>query len=166
MDDTNSIIVALRRRFPEIITPRKNDICYATENRQNAVRSLAGRVDLLLVVGARNSSNSNRLREVGEQMGVPAYLVQDADDLDKAWFSEGVRVGVTAGGSTPEVLVKGLLDRRRGISALGVTEMHGETEQTMFRLPVELSRRMRQNRSSRRNPGSSPERRGVSVGCR
>ncbi len=145
VDDTGRIIEALRQRFPGIVGPRKNDICYATQNRQNAVRRLAGLVDLLLVVGARNSSNSNRLREVGEQMGVQAYLVQDAGDLESAWFLNALRVGVTAGASTPEVLVQGVLKKLRSIGVQHVTDMDAEAETTTFRLPAALTKKMAQS---------------------
>ncbi|MEA3277654.1 MAG: 4-hydroxy-3-methylbut-2-enyl diphosphate reductase [Pseudomonadota bacterium] len=144
IDETVRIIEALRARFPAIVGPKKDDICYATQNRQNAVRELAGMVDLLLVVGARNSSNSNRLREVGEQMGVPAYLIQDAGDLNDSWFREGASVGVTAGASTPQVLVQDVLDKLRSFSLHGVREMDGETERITFRLPPDLTRKMPQ----------------------
>jgi 4-hydroxy-3-methylbut-2-en-1-yl diphosphate reductase len=108
VDDTRRIVSVLRERFPALLEPRRDDICYATQNRQNAVRALAGQVDILLVVGARNSSNSNRLREVAEQLGVRAYLVQDAGELDPAWLQSTRRIGVTAGASTPEELVREL----------------------------------------------------------
>ena len=142
VDDTRRIIEALRSRFPTISEPRRDDICYATQNRQNAVRWLAGRADLLLVVGARNSSNSNRLREVGELTGVPAYLVQEAADLDPEWLRPGIRVGVTSGASTPEVLVQEVLDRLRQFGVDSVTEMDAAPETTTFRLPVALTRKM------------------------
>jgi 4-hydroxy-3-methylbut-2-en-1-yl diphosphate reductase len=142
VDDTRRIIEALRQRFPAISEPRKDDICYATQNRQNAVRWLAGHVDLLLVVGARNSSNSNRLREVAEQMGVPAYLVQEAGDVDASWFRPGTRAGVTAGASTPDVVVQEVLEKLRSIGVGTVTEMEAEAETTTFRLPAVLTRKM------------------------
>jgi 4-hydroxy-3-methylbut-2-enyl diphosphate reductase len=143
VDDTRRIIDALRRRFPALVEPRNDDICYATQNRQNAVRQLAGKVDLLLVVGARNSSNSNRLREVGAQTGIPAYLVQDAGEIDSAWVVPGTRVGVTAGASTPEVLVKEVLDRLAVLGVRGARQLDGEPETTTFRLPAALTRKMR-----------------------
>ncbi|HYQ92433.1 MAG TPA: 4-hydroxy-3-methylbut-2-enyl diphosphate reductase [Candidatus Competibacteraceae bacterium] len=138
VDDTARIVAALKQRFPAITGPRHDDICYATQNRQNAVRQLVGQVDLLLVVGARNSSNSNRLRELGEQLGLPAYLVQDADDLNAAWFREGIRVGLTAGASAPEVLVQRVLEKLHGLGLSGVTEMAAEAETISFRLPAGL----------------------------
>ena len=143
IDDTRRILSALRQRFPSIIEPRRDDICYATQNRQNAVRELAGRIDILLVVGARNSSNSNRLREVGEQLGVQSYLIQDAAELDAAWFREGMRVGVTAGASTPEELVRGLLSRLYSLGVSHVTELEGVAENVSFALPSALIRAAR-----------------------
>ncbi|HQU16723.1 MAG: 4-hydroxy-3-methylbut-2-enyl diphosphate reductase [Chromatiales bacterium 21-64-14] len=141
VDDTRDVIEALKQRFPDIQGPDLDGICYATQNRQNAVRRLAAEVDLLLVVGARNSSNSNRLREVGEQAGVSAYLVQDAGELDASWFSPGVRVGLTAGASAPEVLVQAVLERLRSYGVDHVIEMESERETTTFRLPVALLRK-------------------------
>lgn len=138
LDDTREVVAALKGRFPKIQGPGLNDICYATQNRQNAVRELATRVDVLLVVGARNSSNSNRLREVGEQMGLRSYLVQTEDDLDPAWFATCNRVGVTAGASAPEVLVHRVLDRLRSLGATSVMELDGVKESTRFRLPPML----------------------------
>ncbi|MGI9302121.1 MAG: 4-hydroxy-3-methylbut-2-enyl diphosphate reductase [Gammaproteobacteria bacterium] len=138
VDDTARIVAALAARFPKIVGPRKDDICYATQNRQNAVRKFAGQVDILLVVGARNSSNSNRLREVGEQLGLPSYLVQDSSDIDAAWLRRADRIGVTAGASAPEALVQGVLERLRELGHCDVHEMEGEAETTTFRLPAEL----------------------------
>jgi len=143
VDDTRRIIDALRSRFPALVEPRNDDICYATQNRQNAVRQLAAKVDVLLVVGARNSSNSNRLREVGAQTGIPAYLVQDAAEIDRAWMRDITRVGVTAGASTPEVLVQEVLDRLTELGVRGVQQLDGEAETTTFRLPATLTRKMR-----------------------
>ncbi|EDN65957.1 4-hydroxy-3-methylbut-2-enyl diphosphate reductase [Beggiatoa sp. PS] len=111
LDDTRDVIAALTTRFPNIKGPALNDICYATQNRQNAVRQLANDVEVLLVVGANNSSNSNRLREVGTQAGVQAYLIEDAEDLQPQWFANRPTVGITAGASAPEVLVEGVLQR-------------------------------------------------------
>lgn len=138
VDDTAVIVNALKQRFPKIIEPRKDDICYATQNRQTAVRDLAPQVDLLIVVGARNSSNSNRLREVGEQMGISAYLVQDAADLQESWFVAKQRVGITAGASTPEVLVQEVLDGLKRIGVNRVVEVDAEPEGVTFRLPTSL----------------------------
>lgn len=140
IDDTRDVIEALHRRFPEIQGPDLNDICYATQNRQNAVRWMASHVDLLLVVGARNSSNSNRLREVGAQAGRPAYLIQGADEIDPGWFTSSTRVGITAGASAPEVVVQEVLARLREFGVDAVTEMAGEREMVTFRLPDELLR--------------------------
>lgn len=143
VDDTKDVIAALRARFPAIQGPDLSGICYATQNRQNAVRQLAGQVDILLVVGARNSSNSNRLREVGQTPETKAYLVQDATEVDPKWFSGPVRVGITAGASTPEVLVRGVLQRLAEIGVARVTEMPAEPETTTFRLPAGLIKKVR-----------------------
>ena len=143
VDDTRRIVSVLRDRFPSLLEPRRDDICYATQNRQNAVRTLAGQVDVLLVVGARNSSNSNRLREVGEQLGVQAYLVQDAAELDPAWLQSARRVGVTAGASTPEELVRELLSRLSKLGVDTVFELDGERETVSFGLPAALTRAAR-----------------------
>jgi 4-hydroxy-3-methylbut-2-enyl diphosphate reductase len=143
VDDTRRIVQALRQRFTNIIEPRRDDICYATQNRQNAVRALAGHIDVLLVVGAYNSSNSNRLREVGEQLGVPAYLVQEAKEIDHRWFRSGMRVGITAGASTPEELVRELLTRLAELGLKRVIELDGAAETVSFALPVALTRAAR-----------------------
>jgi 4-hydroxy-3-methylbut-2-enyl diphosphate reductase len=143
VDDTRRIVTALRQRFPSIVEPRRDDICYATQNRQNAVRELAGRVDILLVVGARNSSNSNRLREVGEQLGLAAYLVQDAGEIDPAWFTSNMRIGVTAGASTPEELVRELLSHLSTLGVASVIELDGAHETVSFALPSALTRAAR-----------------------
>jgi len=137
IDDTQEVIDALRSRFP-IQGPDLSDICYATQSRQNAIRRLARDIDLLLVVGARNSSNSNRLREVGEQSGLPAYLIEDVEELELGWFSEESRVGVTAGTSAPETVVQRVLDRLRTYGAVAVAEMEGERETVHFRLPESM----------------------------
>ena len=141
VDDTANIVQALKQRFPNIIEPRRDDICYATQNRQGAVRKLADRVDLLIVVGARNSSNSNRLREVGEQMGVNAHLVQDSADLNESWFSPDLRVGITAGASTPEVLVQEVLEQLHTLGVNQVVEMDAKPEGVTFRLPAILAKK-------------------------
>lgn len=138
LDDTRTVIEALKKRFPKIVGPETKDICYATQNRQNAVHELMQTSDVLLVVGARNSSNSNRLREVGEQAGARAYLVQDAGELQKEWFEANDRVGVTAGASTPEELVSGVLERLSQWGAETVEEMEGPDEKVAFRIPPEL----------------------------
>lgn len=139
VDDTRVIVNALRNRFPEINEPRKDDICYATQNRQSAVRKLSNQVDLLIVVGARNSSNSNRLREVGEQMGVNSFLVEDANDIDLSWFSSDLRIGITAGASTPEILVQDVLKKLDELGVERVVEMDAEPERVTFRLPAGLT---------------------------
>jgi 4-hydroxy-3-methylbut-2-enyl diphosphate reductase len=138
MDDTARVIDALRTRFPAIQGPRKDDICYATQNRQDAVKQLAADCDLVLVVGSPNSSNSNRLRELAERMGAEAHLLDGAGDIDPAWLEGKARIGVTAGASAPEVLVKEVVD---GLCALGATapvEMEGRPENVTFSLPKEL----------------------------
>mgnify|MGYP001566077685 CR=1 FL=1 len=135
LDDTREVIGALKKRWDNIQGPELSDICYATQSRQNAVRQLAKDIDLLLVVGARNSSNSNRLREVGEQNGLPAHLIEDTDDLKPAWFSEKTRVGITAGTSAPEAMVQKVLEKLRAYGVGRVNEMEGEPEKMHFRLP-------------------------------
>ena len=139
VDDTRDIIAALRRRFPAIIGPDTRDICYATQNRQSAVRSLAEQVDVVLVVGARNSSNSNRLREIGEACGTPAYLVEDATGLDPRWLDGATSVGIAAGASAPEELVEELLARLDHLFAAEVRTLDGVEETVQFRLPDPLS---------------------------
>lgn len=139
VDDTRDIIEALRRRFPKITGPDVKDICYATQNRQQAVRELAARVDMLLVVGARNSSNSNRLREIGAESGIPSYLIDDARSLDPAWLEGVATVGVTAGASAPEKLVQDLIDRLGDFGSFIVEELAGVEEHMQFKLPRELA---------------------------
>ena len=139
MDDTAKVIDALRERFPDIEGPRKKDICYATQNRQTAVRALAREVDLILVVGAQNSSNSNRLREIGEAAGTPSYLIDSAETLDLDWLS-GVRtLGITAGASAPELLVQDLIRRLEQHFVVELETLAGIAENVHFRLPPELS---------------------------
>jgi len=138
LDDTRSIVEALKDRFPEVKGPELSDICYATQNRQNAVRSLAEKVDVILVVGARNSSNSARLQEVGEMSGVDAYLIQDANEISPDWFTNSSDIGVTAGASTPEILVQGVLDRLRSLGVNSIEEMDGVSEDITFKLPASL----------------------------
>ncbi len=140
MDDTARVIDALRARFPAIRGPRKDDICYATQNRQDAVRELAGRCQLLLVVGSANSSNSNRLRELAEQAGTPAFLIDSADDLDPAWLTDCRDIGLTAGASAPESLVREVVARLRELGATGADEIDGRKETITFALPRELRR--------------------------
>jgi len=139
MDDAARVVEALRRRFPAIVGPRKDDICYATQNRQDAVKTLARQTDLILVVGSPNSSNSNRLREVAEQAGVEAYMVDDASQLRAEWLSGKKRVGVTAGASAPEVLVQGVLERLRQLGVADVRELIGIEEKVTFALPKGLA---------------------------
>jgi len=140
VDDTREVIGALKRRFPSIKGPELKDICYATQNRQNAVKEMGDRIDLLLVVGSQNSSNSNRLRELGERKGVPSYLIDGAAQIEPSWFRAGARIGVTAGASAPESLVQQVLARLRELGVTSVTEMDGERETITFRLPDELTR--------------------------
>ena len=138
VDDANAIVQALRKRFPHIVGPKKDDICYATQNRQDAVKAMAGRVDVMIVVGSKNSSNSNRLREVAAIDGVRSYLVDGADQLDPAWFSGTPRIGVTAGASAPEVLVSGVIARLKELGANDVATLDGTPENVNFPLPKEL----------------------------
>ena len=138
VDDTLQVIAALKQRFPGIRGPETKDICYATQNRQNAVRTLAKDTDVIIVVGAHNSSNSNRLQEVGQQAGVRAYLVQDASELDPGWFAPHDRIGVTAGASTPEALVTQVLLKLKELGYGGAQEMQGPDERVAFLVPPEL----------------------------
>ncbi len=138
VDDTRDVIAALERRFPGIRGPELSDICYATQNRQNAVQALSDRIDLLLVVGSPNSSNSNRLRELGARRGVTSQLIDSEQDLDPDWFRPGLRIGLTAGASAPESLVQRVLVRLRSLGVDDVTEMEGEPESVVFQLPAEL----------------------------
>ena len=139
VDDTRHIIAALQSRFPTIVGPDVRDICYATQNRQHAVRELAAAVDLILVVGSRNSSNSNRLREIGEELGKPSYLIDDAGALQANWFDGIASVGVTAGASAPETLVQGVLDGLRQFGEIEVSTLDGVAEDVRFRFPAELA---------------------------
>ena len=138
VDDTLGIIKALRERFPAIEGPRHDDICYATQNRQDAVRLLARECDLVLVVGSPNSSNSNRLRELAERDGVEAHLVDGAAEIDPRWIAGRSHIGVTAGASAPEVLVRGVIERLRQLGADGVRDLDGKPEDMVFALPREL----------------------------
>ncbi len=139
VDDTRGIINALKARFPEIVGPDVRDICYATQNRQQAVRDLAQVVDMILVVGSRNSSNSNRLKEIGDEIGKPAYLIDDAEALRPEWFRGIATVGLTAGASAPEMLVQGVIDGLRQFDAVEVTTLAGVAENVRFRFPAELA---------------------------
>lgn len=142
MDDAGKVIDALRARFPGISGPRKDDICYATQNRQDAVKQLAGECDVVLVVGSPNSSNSNRLRELAERMGAVAYLIDGAEDLQRHWFAKAERIGITAGASAPEVLVRGVIDQLMSWGATAVMELSGCLESTTFSIPKELRVKM------------------------
>jgi 4-hydroxy-3-methylbut-2-en-1-yl diphosphate reductase len=138
VDDTRSTIVALKKRFTNVVGLDTRDICYATQNRQSAVRELSKRVELILVVGASNSSNSNRLREIGAEAGIPSYLVADGSEIDPAWIVGKSTIGVTAGASAPEILVEDVIDRLRAIGPVEVEVLPGVEESVEFRLPNEL----------------------------
>jgi 4-hydroxy-3-methylbut-2-en-1-yl diphosphate reductase len=140
VDDTRAIIAALKRRFTDIVGPDINDICYATQNRQSAVRELAKVADVILVVGAKNSSNSNRLREIGAEEGVPSYLIADGSELDAAWVRDADTVGITAGASAPEELVDDVLEALGRLGPIEVSVLPGIEEKVEFRLPAELLR--------------------------
>lgn len=139
VDDTRGVIAALQRRFTDIVGPDTRDICYATQNRQSAVRELCKQVDVLLVVGANNSSNSNRLREIGTEIGIPSYLVADGNELDPAWVRDAQVVGITAGASAPEAMVEHVIEALRKLVDVEVSTMEGREENVEFRLPPELS---------------------------
>ncbi len=139
VDDTRGIIAALHRRFTDIVGPETRDICYATQNRQTAVRELAKLVDVILVVGAKNSSNSNRLREIGQEAGVPSYLVADSSEIDVNWVRNAGVVGVTAGASAPEVVVAEVVQTLMQIAPSEVSALEGPVETVSFRLPAELT---------------------------
>jgi 4-hydroxy-3-methylbut-2-enyl diphosphate reductase len=139
VDDTRGIIAALQRRFTDITGPETRDICYATQNRQTAVRELAKLVDVILVVGAKNSSNSNRLREIGSESGNPSYLIADGSELDPNWVKEARVVGITAGASAPDVLVEDVINALRRLRAVEVSTLAGRQENIEFRLPAELT---------------------------
>jgi len=138
VDDTRDIIAALKQRYPAIKGPDVRDICYATQNRQEAVRHLVERCDVLLVVGAQNSSNSNRLREIGAEMNIPSYLIDDATCLDPVWLSGKSVIGITAGASAPEELVRELIARLRDVGAEGVEMLDGLIENVQFKLPSQV----------------------------
>ena len=157
VDDAAEIVDALKRRFPEIVGPKKDDICYATQNRQDAVKFMAPIVDVVIVVGSPNSSNSNRLREVAAIRGVPAHMVDRADQLDPAWIAGKKRVGVTAGASAPEVLVAEVVARLKALGANHVRELEGVQEQVVFPLPKGLSGGGHAlHASTRSGPGGAP----------
>ncbi|MCG9720105.1 4-hydroxy-3-methylbut-2-enyl diphosphate reductase [Shewanella sp. Isolate7] len=138
MDDTADVIAALQKRFPSIQGPRKDDICYATQNRQDAVRNVADDVDLFIVVGSKNSSNSNRLMELAIKKGTQSYLVDNADDIKLEWFNNISKVAVTAGASAPEVLVQQVIDAIAKLAPSIITEVEGRKEDTVFAVPAEL----------------------------
>jgi len=138
VDDTQRVVAALKIKYPELASPRKEDICYATQNRQDAVKRLAARCDIILVVGSPSSSNSNRLREIAEKVGIPGYLVDGPEDLCREWFDGKNSVGVTAGASAPEILVKRVVDQLREWGGTLPVETTGEQENVVFSLPREL----------------------------
>jgi 4-hydroxy-3-methylbut-2-enyl diphosphate reductase len=142
VDDAAEITAAVRARFPSIREPKQQDICYATQNRQDAVRDLAKQCDLVLVVGSPNSSNSNRLSELARREGVESYLIDGAQEIDPAWVAGKQRIGLTAGASAPQVLVDGVIARLRELGASGVAELDGEPESMVFALPKELRLRL------------------------
>ncbi|HVE07428.1 MAG TPA: 4-hydroxy-3-methylbut-2-enyl diphosphate reductase, partial [Paraburkholderia sp.] len=139
VDDTRGIIDALLNRFSDIVGPDTRDICYATQNRQAAVRELSTQVDVLLVVGATNSSNSNRLREIGSESGVPSYLVADGSEVKPEWFANAQTVGITAGASAPEEMVENVIDALRALGSVDVSTMAGREEKVEFKLPSKLT---------------------------
>ncbi len=139
VDDTRGIIQALKAKFPNIVGPDVRDICYATQNRQQAVRDLAEAADMILVVGSKNSSNSNRLREIGEELGKPSYLIDDASHLKAEWFVGMASVGLTAGASAPETLVQGVIEGLRAFGPVEVSTLDGVAEDVKFRFPAELA---------------------------
>jgi 4-hydroxy-3-methylbut-2-enyl diphosphate reductase len=138
VDDTSAVIDALRAKYPVIEGPRKNDICYATQNRQDAVKDLAEKCDVVLVVGSRNSSNSNRLREKAKNSGAMAYLIDGAMDIQSQWLPDGTKVGVTAGASAPEILVQEVVSQLQKLGGITVVENEGREEHTVFEVPAEL----------------------------
>jgi 4-hydroxy-3-methylbut-2-enyl diphosphate reductase len=138
VDDTTAVIAALKQKYPNIIEPKKGDICYATTNRQEAVKFMAPQVELVIVVGSPNSSNSNRLREVAEKKGTPAYMVDNASQIDPQWLAGKLRIGVTAGASAPEVLVQAVIDRLKELGARSVRTLEGVEEHVTFPLPKGL----------------------------
>jgi len=139
VDDAARVVEALRARFPDITGPKKDDICYATQNRQDAVKALAPQCEVVIVVGSPTSSNSNRLREVAENLGVPAYMVDNASEIDPQWISGRTRVGVTAGASAPEILVRAVIDRLNQLGIDSVTHLDGVQEKVAFPMPKGLA---------------------------
>jgi 4-hydroxy-3-methylbut-2-enyl diphosphate reductase len=142
VDDTRSIVAALKKRFKKIEGPRKDDICYATQNRQDAVRKLSKKVDIFLVIGSTNSSNSNRLRELAIQQGAPAYLIDDANDIKQEWFGSVSAIGVTAGASAPEILVQEVMQKLQLLFDATVHSNNGQSESVHFQLPIELRKEL------------------------
>jgi 4-hydroxy-3-methylbut-2-enyl diphosphate reductase len=138
VDDTRGIIAALERRYRNLVGPEIRDICYATQNRQSAVRELSQHVDVILVVGAKNSSNSNRLREIGDEAGIPSYLIADGSELAPQWVKDAQVIGITAGASAPEVLVEDVINTLRALGEVEVSTLPGRQENIEFRLPREL----------------------------
>lgn len=138
VDDASIVIDALRKHFPSIDGPRKDDICYATQNRQDAVKNLAGQCDVVLVVGSKNSSNSNRLRELANKLDTPAYLIDDAGDIDPDWLKDKKTIGLTAGASAPEILVQNVVKRLKSLGVMQADEDQGQRETVEFSLPKEL----------------------------
>jgi len=138
VDDAAAIVSALKARFPDIVGPKKDDICYATQNRQDAVKFMSPRVDAVIVVGSPNSSNSNRLREVAAHRGVPSYMVDNASELRPEWIAGKRRIGVTAGASAPELLVTQVIERLRALGADSIAELSGVVERTVFPMPKGL----------------------------
>jgi 4-hydroxy-3-methylbut-2-enyl diphosphate reductase len=141
VDDAAQILAEVKRCFPHVREPKKQDICYATQNRQDAVKVLAPAVDVVIVVGSPTSSNSNRLRELAQRLGTPAYMVEGAQDLRPEWFEGGRRVGLTAGASAPDVLVQQVIEALRALGATAIRKMHGVTENVHFPLPRGLGDR-------------------------
>ena len=146
VDDTREVIAALHARFEDVVGPNVSDICYATQNRQQAVQELAREADVILVVGARNSSNSNRLREIGEECGVPSYLINDGDELDLGWIKDAQTVGITAGASAPEELVQSVIEELVAFRRLTVAQLNGTEENVTFSLPAPLRKRVASTR--------------------
>ncbi|MGK2959860.1 MAG: 4-hydroxy-3-methylbut-2-enyl diphosphate reductase [Candidatus Malihini olakiniferum] len=144
VDDTSAVIDALRERFPQIIGPRKDDICYATTNRQEAVRCLSERADVMLVVGSKKSSNSNRLAELSQRADIPVYLINSANDIQNLWLTNAICVGVTAGASAPDILVQQVIERLKSLGGKVVLELEGREENVVFELPKELRVEVRQ----------------------
>ena len=139
MDDTSEVIDALRKNFPAIVGPKKKDICYATQNRQDAVKDMLGKCDLILVVGSQTSSNSNRLKEIAEKQGISAFLIDNANEIKDSWLVDKESVGVTAGASAPEILVEQVVKKLKDRGGLEVTEVPGIKEEVVFSLPKELT---------------------------